>query len=281
MTKIGKKLAAVFLAVAMAVTFVPVLGTQTAYAMGPIADDAHGTTGTCSWSLEGTGSGTTTMYITAKNTGAGGVMEDYNYDNLPPWYKYRDQIEAVEFSNVIHVGDYSFYNCTELPDVYIDEVKQIGSHAFYGCPLLTNITIDGHEDGCAIEESAFAESMDFDNKTGTGKIDLANVISIGDDAFSECDAEVDLGGKLQIIGAFAFAHNCKLDEIMIPRGCTQVGRNAFYDDANLKFAYISDAKCSIGIYAFDEKVRLFCKKQSAALSYTKENGYDYMVTGNM
>jgi len=32
MTKIGKKLAAVLLAVAMAVTFVPVLGTQTAYA---------------------------------------------------------------------------------------------------------------------------------------------------------------------------------------------------------------------------------------------------------
>ena len=32
MTKIGKKLAAVLLAVAMVVTFVPVLGTQTAYA---------------------------------------------------------------------------------------------------------------------------------------------------------------------------------------------------------------------------------------------------------
>lgn len=290
MTKIGKKLAAILLATAMVITVMPIIGsmtngtvgTQTVYAMGPIADDAHGTTGTCSWSLEGTGEGNPiTMFVTAKNSSTGGVMADYNYDNTPPWYKYRDQIEAVEFSDVTHVGDYAFYNCSNLPDVYIDGVKQIGSHAFYGCPALTNITIDGHEDGCVIEESAFGESMDFDKKTGTGKIDLANVTSIGDSAFEECDAEVDLGDKLQSIDEFAFAHNCKLEEIIIPRGCTQIGRNAFYDDPKLADAFVSDAKCTIGEYAFDKEVRLFCKKSSPALSYAKANGHDYIVTGNM
>jgi len=290
MTKIGKKLTAIMLAVAMAVTFMPIVGsmtngmvgTQAVYAMGPIAADAHGTTGTCSWSLEGTGEGKPiTMFITAKNSSTGGVMADYDYDNTPPWYKYRDQIEAVEFSGVTHVGDYAFYNCSKLPDVYILGVKQIGSHAFYGCPALTAITIDGHEDGCVIEESAFAESMDFDNKTGTGKIDLDNVTSIGDSAFEECDAEVDLRDKLQRIDEFAFAHNCKLEEIIIPRGCTKIGRNAFYDDAKLAEAYVSDAECTIGEYAFDKEVKLYCKKSSAALSYAKDNGHEYILTGNM
>lgn len=41
MTKIGEKLPAVFLAVAMAVTFVPVLGTQTAYAEGHLQGEGQ------------------------------------------------------------------------------------------------------------------------------------------------------------------------------------------------------------------------------------------------
>ena len=282
MTKTGKRLVVVLLAAVMVVMFIPILGTQNVYAMGPIADDAYGTTGTCKWSLEGTGIGKpTTMFVTANNSSTGGVMADYNYDDTPPWYKYRDQIEAVEFNGVTHVGDYAFYNCSKLPNVYIYGVKQIGSHAFYGCPALTNITIDGHENGCVIEESAFGESMDYDSKTGTGKIDLANVTSIGDSAFEECDAEVDLGDKLQRIDEYAFAHNCKLEEIIIPRGCVQIGRSAFYDDAELTRAYVSDAKCTIGEYAFDKGVRLFCKKSSAALSYAKNNGNEYIFTGNM
>ncbi|MBQ3291816.1 MAG: leucine-rich repeat domain-containing protein [Mogibacterium sp.] len=285
MTKIGKKVAALLLVVAMGVTFIPILGTQTVYAIDPtaepIADDAYGTTGTCIWRLVSTGAGSPiTMYVAAENSVEGG-MADYSYDNLPPWYKYRDQIEEIEFVGVTHVGDYAFYNCSKLPDVYIFDAKRIGDHAFYGCPALTNITIDGHEDGCVIEKCAFGESMDYDNKSGFGKIDLANVTSIGDSAFEECDAEVDLGDKLQFIDEYAFAHNCKLEEIMIPRGCTQICRSAFYNDQKLAKAYVSDAKCTIGEYAFDEDVVLYCKKSSAALSYAKDNGYWYRLTGNM
>ena len=293
MTKIGKKLAAILLAAAMVITAMPIIGsitngevgTQTVYAVDPtaepIADDAYGTTGSCTWRLVSTKDGPVTMCVDAKN-GVDGDMDDYTYDNLPPWYKYRDKIEEIEFVGVSHVGDYAFYDCGKLTNVYIFEAKYIGDHAFYGCPALTNITIDGHEeDGCVIEKNAFGESMDYDNKEGSGKIDLANVSYIGDSAFEECDAEVDLGDQLHTIEEYAFAHNCKLEEIMIPRGCFEIGRNAFYDDEKLTEAYVSDATCTIGVKAFEEGVRLFCKKSSPALSYAKENGNDYIVTGNM
>lgn len=61
MTKIGKKLAAILLAVAMVVTFVPVIGTQTAYA------DKIVKSGTCgddlTWVLDS--EGTLTVYPAA------------------------------------------------------------------------------------------------------------------------------------------------------------------------------------------------------------------------
>jgi hypothetical protein len=74
------------------------------------------------------------MFVTAKNSSTGGVMADYNYDNTPPWYKYRDQIEAVEFSDVTHVGDYAFYNCVSIENVILHKnIISIGKEAFTGC----------------------------------------------------------------------------------------------------------------------------------------------------
>ena len=108
-----KKIMSVLIVAAMVITFIPILGTQTASAMGLIDPNAQGTTGNCKWSIEGTGAGNpVTLFITA--TSNDGRMSDYVYssgDSNAPWLKYRDQIEAVEFKNVVYIGKYALYGC--------------------------------------------------------------------------------------------------------------------------------------------------------------------------
>ena len=72
-----------------------------------------------------------------------GAMYDYNGNNGGPFYRYRNDIQSVQFSgNITTIGNYVFWYCDGLTEVVIpDSVTTIGNSAFQECGGLTEIVI--------------------------------------------------------------------------------------------------------------------------------------------
>ena len=86
-----------------------------------------------SWTLDGNGA-----LIICGN----GQMANYSHQNPVPWNDQKYLINSVLFDgNVTSIGDYSFYDCTNLMDITIPgSVTSIGEWAFTGC-CLKSVTI--------------------------------------------------------------------------------------------------------------------------------------------
>lgn len=91
-------------------------------------------------------------------------------------------IKKATLNNKGIVGDYCFYNCTNLNTIYLEgNLQAINNYAFSGCDNLNNIEIGG-------------------------KLEI-----IGNNAFSDCNKlnKVILGNQLKTIGNYAFS-GCSL-----------------------------------------------------------------------
>ena len=133
-----------------------------------------GTTGDCTWKLEGT-------HLTISGNGS---MEDYEDDKSAPWnYLFSDTgvFTSVTIEDgVTSIGKFAFSDCTALTSVIIgDSVTTIGDYAFYNCPSLTSVTIP---DG--VTEINFLAFGGCDFLTSVTIPD--SVTSIGQYAFDEC-----------------------------------------------------------------------------------------------
>ena len=125
-----KKLLVIMLAIAMVMTFIPVL-TMTASA----AEVASGTSGDVNWTL--TDDGTLTF-------SGEGAMADYS-NGSQPWYAYKDSIKTVIVTKgVTSISTNAFREFSALATVKIaGSVTAIGNHAFYSCTNLSTIEYYG------------------------------------------------------------------------------------------------------------------------------------------
>ena len=164
-----------------------------------------GTTGeetSVAWNFDST---TGTLTISGK-----GAMATYVTKEGVPWYDYRSQITSVVVEDsVTSIGQYAFYDCTNLTSVTIPEsVTSIGNFAFDNCSSLTSITIP------------------------------SGVTSIGEDAFHYCGSltTVDFAenSQLQTIGKYAFRSCRNLTSITIPASVKTLGNGTFVLCKNLK-----------------------------------------------
>lgn len=76
-----------------------------------------------------------------------GPMFDYNNEELPPWYNYRDEMENVIITaGVTGIGTYAFSNCGNLTGVTIPaSVTTIEKSAFSACTGLTDVYYSGNK----------------------------------------------------------------------------------------------------------------------------------------
>ena len=117
-----------------------------------------------------------------------GAMDDYGFDNYPPWSSYLSSIAVVIIGDeVTTIGNRAFYvpvyTTSSIPYSCLttvtigNGVKTIGDEAFYGCYALTAITLPD------------------------------SVKTIGDEAFTGCSAlsVVTIGSSVTTIGNKTFA----------------------------------------------------------------------------
>ena len=164
------------------------------------------------WTLDS--EGTLTIY-------GNGKMADYEYHG-GPWASTKVKSVSIK-SGVTCIGDYAFYNCTNLTGVTLpNSVTSIGKGAFSYCSSLASITIP------------------------------SSVTSIGAAAFSHCSSltSVTIPNSVTSIGGSAFSCCSSLKSITIPNSVTSIGRSAFYDCSSLTSITIPSSVTSVGEYAF-------------------------------
>ena len=232
-----KKIISLLLSVLMIITALPLT------AVNSFAADVvkSGTTGECTWFLDGT----------VLTISGNGKMEDYDYFEKKPWgtlitkaiiengvtsiggeaFKDCTSLTSITIPDgVTEIGMGAFYNCTSLTSVIIpDSVTSIGSSAFSGCTSLTSVTIPNSVTEIGV--GAFGGCTSF-----TSIIIPDSITSIGASAFFNCVnlKNVSLGNSVTSIGDYAFGGCTSLTSITIPDSVTSIGNDAFASTAYYK-----------------------------------------------
>lgn len=149
---------------------------------------------------------------------------------------------------VTSIGDYVFYNCSNLTDITLpNSVTNIGGYAFYGCSSLTSINIP--ENVTSIGHGAF-----YDCSSLTSINIPEGVTGIGVYAFRNCSSlatiNIPESSQLTMISDEAFYNCTNLTSIIIPDGVTYIGWGAFYNCSNLASVMMPKRVYVIGDYAF-------------------------------
>lgn len=176
-----KKAISLLLAVLVVVLAIP-------FAVVPAAAVAKGTTGSCSWSFDGS-----VLTVTGS-----GKMADYNLVRDLPWGNTMTEIKIE--SGVTYIGKLSFYGCTKLKKVTLPStLERIGASAFSRCT--------------ALEEIALPEGLKhIDNYAFSGCKSLSSL---------------KFPDTLEIIDTWAISECTGLKEVVIPKGLTTIKSRAF------------------------------------------------------
>ena len=203
------------------------------------------------------------------NISGTGAMKDYDSDDSPATQK-KDSVKKVVIEDdVTSIGDYAFWNCSNLTSITIpDSVTIIGNSAFNACSSLTSLTIPNSV--TSIGNSAFNACSSLTSLTipnSVTSIEFAafyacssltsltipnSVTSIGDSAFNACSSltSLTIPNSVTSIGEGAFYACSSLTSITIPDSVTRIGDYAFKNCSNLTSITIPDSVTSIGNSAF-------------------------------
>ena len=204
-----KKIISLLLSILMIITALPLTAVNS-FAADPVKS---GTTGECTWTLDGT----------VLTISGNGKMEDYDYFEKKPWGTLITK--AIIENGVTNIGESAFKDCTSLTSITIlDGVTSIGESVFEDCTSLTSVTIGNGVK--SIGNSAFSGCTSLTIITIPD-----SVTSISDGAFRYCTSltSVTIGNGVKSIGDEAF-YECKsLTNITIPDSITSIGYSAFGD----------------------------------------------------
>jgi LPXTG-motif cell wall-anchored protein len=175
-----------------------------------------------------------------------GATADYRYNSMP-WYNERSQIRQVVVEDgITSLGDYLFYNCSNLTKVELPEsLTTIGKYTFYGCESLTELTLPAGL--TSIGDAAFSSCY------ALTKINLPDSITeIANSLFSSCTSlsQLELPAGVTSISSYAF-YNCRnLTALTWPEGLESIGHGAFCDCSKLEKLTLPEGLKKIGTWTF-------------------------------
>ena len=223
--KMLKKITAVLISVLLIVSIMPV----SIFA----AETTSGTTGDCTWTLDGT-------VLTIRGNGK---MDDYSEIGRTPWG--WNITEAIIKNGVVNIGSCAFRNRRELASITIpDSVTSIGYDAFSGCTSLTSITIP--DSVTSIGSYAFHDTAYYNNNANW-KNDVLYISNHLIKAKDRISGDYVIKGGTKCIANNAFSNCTGLTSITIPDSVTSIGNSAFYGCTGLKEVHISSVEkwCNI------------------------------------
>ena len=246
--------------------FLSILFLLTALPLGaiPVAAATSGTTGNCTWMLDGT-------HLTISGNGA---MDNYScqyvdgsYRTTAPWGRYVTSVTIEE--GVTTIGDYAFYSYTLLTPVIIpDSVITIGEGAFSWCTSLESVTIG--DSVTIIGKEAFSYCTRLTSVTIPD-----SVTTIEDGAFLRCESFVSISipDGVTTIGKDAFFSCDSLTMVTIPASVTTIGPMVFRDCESLQSIVVDENNP----YFSSLDGVLFNKDQSTLLHYVGGKAGAYTI----
>ncbi len=255
-------------------------GTSGTFTGTPTAGNSYGLqveqpiTGKCGDNLE---------YIYYRDVGnlvifGTGAMWDYGigkeHGEHAPWYNDISILTAVELpegltkigdkafeycsftdlklpSTLFYIGDNAFYQCLNIKAqiTFPAKMEHIGNYAFYNCPGLFGLIDISSPALNDIGEYAFYKCDSIE------AVVIQQAQKIGDCAFQHCVnmKGVKFGSSIKEIGAYAFASDRALAELVLPQGIAVIGNNAFANCIGIQGELnIPDNCVIIGEYAFSD-----------------------------
>ncbi len=208
-------------------------------------------------------------------TGSGAMSSQYVSNNTP-WYSYRHLIKSVEFdSRITSVGQYAFYNCTNLESVaFSTGITKIEDRAFMGCSSLNDVTLPNSL--TTIASNAFRDC------TSLEKIIVPeSVTSLGAYAFSGCTSMKNaiVSTKCSYTNTYLFYNCTGLESVTIGEGITKISQATFKNCTALKEVYLPKSLTIIDKEAFYDCKNLvdiyFAGNQNAWNTITKNTNWSY------
>ena len=154
-----------------------------------------------------------------------GAMQDYNENNLPPWYEFRELINYIEVGeNVTKIGNYSFY--------YLEKVSELRINS----KNLDDLSRDPQDPNMGTNFALYY----IGNKVGTRLVFGSEVTKVpsyltmpytyGTEKTNIVDVEFE-GNKVQRIANFSLAY-VKAPILAVPEGVSTVnGLGLGYNDS--------------------------------------------------
>lgn len=180
------------------------------------------------------------QYFSSEN----GILYDKNKTEIILYPKGKTATSFTIPSTVTSVGDYAFYNCSNLTEIILpSNLLTIEGHAFEGCNNLVSINLPN------------------------------TITDISHNAFQNCSGltEVVLPSKLTIINTQLFSGCNNLVSVNIPDGVTTIGSFAFSGCSSLKSIDLPDCVTNIENGAFSRCSSLTEFRMPANIQYLGDN----------
>ena len=188
-----------------------------------------------------------------------GSGDMYNYKaHATPWANIRANIKSVIIGeNVTIIGDWSFYDCTNIADLTVPEnITRIGYWAFFNCTSLNQINWNA-KNVVDFSEGDMPFGSAGKNTDGVSVVFGNSVETIPAYLFNSNVANyiakitnVVIGDNVRSIGVSAFNTCTYLEDVVIGDAVTSVGEYAFCSCRNLTNLILPDSVETIDKYAF-------------------------------
>ncbi|NCA92023.1 hypothetical protein EOM82_02055 [bacterium] len=154
-------------------------------------------------------------------------------------------VSFVQGSMLTRISDYAFADCLSLTSVVFNGTNaliEVGNYAFKNCISLTSF----RNSGSAIE--TISEGAFYDcEKLSNFAIDESKLTQIGNYAFEDVGAVVNVDTNMVVLGSILISYNGIDKVVNIPSQITSIYNRAFYNNANLTTINFAEDSALISI----------------------------------